>query len=162
MNQSFLCRLSHFSTDWQLLCCCQEADCSGSAPALCAAEPLGQWSLLPPCVCCVAPPAMLWSHPLPVPEIHCGPLFVFRFLTPLSSAEEKKKQQHLSSATQQNGSDSGMFRLKIRQGIFGLNLCTGRSYSYALVQGMCPQSAAMELLSGLEYCRMQCVRLWFH
>lgn len=55
MNQSSLCRLSHSSYDWQLLCGCQEADCGSSAPALRAAEPLEQWSLLPPCMWCVKP-----------------------------------------------------------------------------------------------------------
>lgn len=63
INQSFLCGLSHFSTDWQLLGCCQQHNCGTAASALCAAEPLGLWSLLPPWMWCVAPLAKLWSHP---------------------------------------------------------------------------------------------------
>lgn len=46
--------------------------------------------------------------PLPVPEIHCGLLFVFNFSLLWA------KQKYSNSATQQNGPDSGMFRLKIR------------------------------------------------
>lgn len=41
INQSFMCRLSHFSTDWQLHGRCQEHNCSSLASALCAAEPHG-------------------------------------------------------------------------------------------------------------------------
>lgn len=107
---------SHFCADISLLSgsSCFSArrltDCSGSSLALCATEPLGQWSLLPPCMWCVWP---LWSvvvSPLTVPKIHCGLLFVFRLLTPLSKAKKK----YSIRAIQQNGSDTEMFRIKIR------------------------------------------------
>lgn len=153
MNQSFLCRLSHFSTDWQPLCCCQEADCSSSASALCAAEPLGQWSLLPRCMWCVAPPAMLCPHPF----------LCQRFIEACCLFSVSHSTEFSNSATQQNGSDSGMFRLNIGdKGFLAETLALGEVIHMLLCKARVPKSAVVELLCGLKYCRLWCVRLWFY
>lgn len=82
-------------------------------------------------VCCFTGHVVV--SPLPVPEIHCGLLFCLYF--PILCAKQKY-------STQQDGSESGMLRLKIKDKKgSGLNPCTGRSESYALVWDMCPQSA---------------------
>lgn len=106
MNEPVIFRLYHFSTDWQLLCCCQEADCGSSALALRAAAPLGQWSLLLPCMWCVASPDICGLIPSRAWDCIVACCFSFYFSVP------RAKQNFSNSATQHNGSESGMFILK--------------------------------------------------
>lgn len=55
-----------------------------------------------------SPTSLVVVSALPVPEIHCGLLFVFNFSLLWA------KQKYSSGVAQQDSSDSGMFRLKIR------------------------------------------------